>query len=477
MTTQEKKIIIISFIVFVVASIFSVGYHHFDEHFQILEFAGLKLNLTSAVNLPWEYHCQMRPAFQPFIAFCLYNFFGLFGLNNPFIIAFIFRLLSAVLTFYSIWLLYRVFKDQIHDTVLKKWYLILSFLLWFAIYNGVRFSSENWSGIAFIITFSLFFIIQKRNAIFFVCIGCGLGLTFLFRYQAGFLIMGFLLWMAFIKKEKVFNLLLIMFGLSLLIFIGILIDHWFYGEWTISFWHYFEQNILQDKVSNFGVHPWWWYFEKFFMKGIPPFSLLFIISLFVLLIYRPKSPVLWSITPFLIVHFLIGHKEIRFLFPMICFLPIISILAMEAIQNKYIPKLTSSRFLQVFMKLFFIVNFIALAIVSLQPADNQIPLYNSIYKNYKEPVTLYYINENPYKRVLDIYFYRRKNLSVNKIESLKDIDYKSNNKNLIVFTNRDIPLDFGKNHKLVYSSFPDYLLAFNFNNWLSRTKAWYVYEL
>ncbi len=75
MQKKEKTIYILCIITLVLTSIFSLGYHHFDEHFQILEFAGSKLDLTTPNNLPWEYDYQMRPAIQPAIAVCLYNFF------------------------------------------------------------------------------------------------------------------------------------------------------------------------------------------------------------------------------------------------------------------------------------------------------------------------------------------------------------------------------------------------------------------
>ena len=47
---------------------FSEGYYHFDEHFQIIEFANYKLQNIEAKDLPWEFTYQMRSGFHPFIA-------------------------------------------------------------------------------------------------------------------------------------------------------------------------------------------------------------------------------------------------------------------------------------------------------------------------------------------------------------------------------------------------------------------------
>lgn len=477
MKKEEIKIYIFCIIILILTSFFSSGYHHFDEHFQILEFAGSKLNLTSTNNLSWEYDYQIRPAIQPAIAFCLYNFMEVLGISDPFNIAVIFRLISAFLAFISMFLIYRVYSKNNRNKTLSYWFLLLSFLLWFNIYNGVRFSSENWSGIFFTIAFALFFLIKKQNALFYLTIGFIFGLSFIFRYQSGFLISGFLCWLAFIKKDKIQNIILLLTGIGFVILLGVIADKWFYGEWTITAWNYFEQNIIQDKVSSFSVDPWWWYIEKFFYQGIPPFSILFILSIVILIVFRRKSPITWSLLPFLAIHFVLGHKEMRYLFPIVYFLPIVLINAFEFIQEKYKINLSSLRSVKVFMTIFFIVYFIFLVIITFKPADNQISLYKAIYKNYKNPTTLYYISENPYYRVLDINFYKRKSLTIKRINSLDEINHQTNMTELVVITNKENLPKIRSQNKLIYSSFPDWVLKLNYGNWVERTKVWYVYEL
>ena len=53
-------------------ALLSRGFYHPDEHFQILEYAHLKLFGAETTDyLPWEYHAMMRPGLQPFIAWLL----------------------------------------------------------------------------------------------------------------------------------------------------------------------------------------------------------------------------------------------------------------------------------------------------------------------------------------------------------------------------------------------------------------------
>ena len=364
--------------------------------------------------------------------------------------------------------------DRISNDVLRRWFLILSFTLWFVIYIGVRFSSENWSGLLFAIGFSYYFLNQRRKYIYFFIVGLLLGLSFLFRYQAAFLIFGFSLWLLLIKKERFTKIISIVFGFVFIAFTGILIDKWFYGEWTITAWNYFAQNILEDKASGFGVEPWWWYITKSIEKGVPPISILFIAAFFIVSIFKTKSPVIWSIVPFFLIHSTIGHKEIRFLFPISFFIPIIIIMGIEVLQKKYIQNLSSNKYMRSFMKLIFIVNAGVLLVVMFKPADSQISLYHKLYKNYKEPTIHYCLEGNPYHRVLDIYFYKRNSLTVESIKSMDDIPEGKNK--LVVMEHRD-EFNNPRLGKLVYTTFPDWILKFNFNNWQDRSHSWYVYEI
>lgn len=471
---MNNRIYIIGALCLLVTSIFSIGYYQFDEHFQILEFAGLKLGITPESNMAWEYYYQMRPTLQPTLVYIIYKAFGIVGVDNPFFISFFLRFLTALLSFYCIHLLVKVYKERIDDKNLKKWFIILSFTLWFLIFVSVRFSSETWSSLMFILGFTYYSLIDKRNNYLFIRLGLLFGFSFLFRYQASLLIFGFGLWLLFIKKEKLVSLISLISGFLIIVLLGILIDRWFYGEWTITTWNYFNQNIIEDKASGFGVEPWWFYFTKTLVSAVPPISILIITSFITLIFYRPKNPLVWIMIPFILVHSIIGHKEIRFLFSLSYFVPILIIKGIEVIQNQFILNLSEKIYMKWIMRLVFFTNIGMLLVVMFKPADSQISLYQEIYSSYKEPTTLYYINSNPYDRVLDIYFYKRKNLTIKKVESLNYIPADGNN--LIVFNKRD-KSDNSRIGDLVYSTFPDYVLKFNFNNWQDRAYAWYVYEI
>lgn len=456
----------------------SIGYYHPDEHFQILEFAAWKLNLTPPGELAWEFHYQMRPAIQPAIVVAIHHIFAFFGCKNPFTIAFFLRILSACLSFFSMWMIYQTYSKGVKEGILQKWFLSLSFLLWFALYNDVRFSSETWSGSIFIIGFSYLFlkIKQLRDQDYFIT-GILLGLSFVFRFQAGILIAGFFLWLIFIKKEKIRYLSFIASGITVAIIMGILIDRWFYGEWTLTAWNYFQQNILEDKVSGFGIEPWWFYFEDVFIRAVPPFSLVFIISFLVIMFFLRKDVLTWTLCPFLLLHFLIGHKETRFFYPLIGFLPVLVIKAIEYVEDNMKITLTGNRYFTGLAKLFWAGNILLLLIVFFNPADEQVNLYKEVYNQYPDPITLYYTNENPYHRAKEIHYYKSKNLFIKRALSPEKPEVYTRKKYLVAIRGKDPEIELFRDHKLVYSSYPEWIKEFNFNHWLDRTNIWYVYEV
>ncbi len=475
---ERRKVYFLSGLILVVASFFSSGYLHPDEHFQIIEFAALKLQLNEKINLPWEFHSQMRPAIQPAMVVLIYRLIGLSTTPDPFFVAFILRLLTGCISFLAMWMIYKAYEKEFSHEVMKKWFLILSFFLWFIIFINVRFTSETWSGNVFLIAFS-YLKIKKPQIRFqhYFLTGIFLGLSFLFRYQSGMLILGLGLWLLFIARESVAKLLVIFSGIVLVFGLGIWLDRWFYGEWTVTAWNYFRENLLFDKVSGFGIQPWYFYFSSTFWEGIPPFSLVYIAAVLLLFIFRKRDILSWTLFPFLLIHFIIGHKEMRFIFPMLGFLPLIIIQGIDLVRQKWISDLLDKRAVKYAVNIFWVANLILLLMITVIPVDNENKLFQTIYRDYPGQTILYFTNENPYRRALDIHFYKRKNLITAKVDSIEQVNIVPGSTCLLVVLMNPETSGLRYKRKLIYSSFPEWLKFFNFNHWIERTRFWYVYEI
>lgn len=488
---MNRKILIIGISVHLLAAIFSIGFNNHDEHFQILEFAALKLNLTTTNDMPWEFGYHMRSTVQPAIAYLVVNLSELFGLNNPFSQAAVLRIISALLALLCMYLLIKSFGGEVKSAFLKEWFVFLSFLLWFLPYIHARFSSENWAGLAFWIGVALLILPKPRdtddrkNHFNKPLVGILLGFSFTLKFQMGFVIAGLILWLIIIRKEKPGALFMLIFGILIPIVIEIFVDRWFYGEWSLAAWNYFKVNIIQGKVSEFGINPWWYYFYEIFLKAIPPFSILIITNAILFWVYYPKHIVTWITVPFVLVHSLIGHKDVRFLFPLVNILPFILVISFQVIEED--PRFARVKDLFTISKKYIVwtfvaVNSILLLVACFKPADSSTPLYRYIYDHYNsENTVLVYDKENPYFRGnANLHFYKPQKLSIMKIGNPGELhSYALNAHKEILFATRKFELNIkipGIHCSKVYQTLPAIVEHLNFNNWLARTRHWTLYE-
>jgi len=490
-----KKIIIISLLIHLITSIFSQGYYRPDEHYQIIEFALLKTGVNHPSDLAWEYHYKMRPAIQPTIAYAVIKFFNIFSIKNPFFIAFFLRLLSAIINFLSMYLILLVFLKEIQYSNLKLWLIKLSLFLWPLIYIHVRFSSENLSGALLLIAMSVYLLqAQKeehRTLLKFILIGIIIGISFLFRYQIGIIILSAFLWMFFIKKEKIFNLMWILFGIFLSIAIGLVIDRWFYGTWTFTPWNYFNANIIKHKAAQFGVAPWWYYLKVIILETFPPFSIFILLSLIIIIIFKPLHIITWLIVPFLFIHSITGHKELRFLFPLMNITPLLFILSIQEIMKnnklQWIKKFITKYSWKWLIVLFWIMNDTMLFIIAVRPSTADFYIY---YYLYNSPYNKIYTvnNYNPFSRkfrehAIAYNFYKKPNIIVIPIKNISDIKPILDKKKIILLAqekNFSIEKEINNaklHYHILFRNIPKWAQNFNFNNWVNRTTFVTIYKV
>jgi phosphatidylinositol glycan class B len=418
----QQVIFIIAIIWYVLAAYLSIGYVHPDEHYQIIEFAGVIDGTNSAKDLAWEYNAQIRSSMQPVICYLIFKACDFFSIFNPFDKAFVLRLITGLLAVAAIYFFTNSCKNMISN---KNWklFLILSYFIWFLPFLNVRFSSETWSGIA-LLAASALVVRNKSSYQTYLISGCLLGLSFLFRFQIAFAAIGLVLWLLFIKKESKSKIVLILASGLIIVIIGFLIDSWFYGDWTLAFWNYFTTYLNGQRTEQFGPSPWHYYFFKvsysYFNLGI-----IILISFIILAFRRYDSIFIWIILPFIIIHSFVSHKELRFLFPVINFVPVIIILAIQEI-----PKIRWINPPGILIKslviLILIVNLAGVFVASIIPAgDGRIKIAQKIHEmNDRKMLNVFYVdNYNPFSTWwLTTNFYTPKNSKFKKLDFSKQIN-------------------------------------------------------
>ena len=126
----EKRVLFIALIVHLICVWFSVGFHHPDEHFQLIEFANYKCGHTPLAKLPWEFPAQMRPGLQPLMVYVLLKPYYLLGFTDPYAFAMLLRFLSACMAMFTAWHFHKAIVGHIKSEFLQKVHFVLSFLGW-----------------------------------------------------------------------------------------------------------------------------------------------------------------------------------------------------------------------------------------------------------------------------------------------------------------------------------------------------------
>lgn len=478
MNLSVKQVIYFGFFFHVVTAIFSIGYHQVDEQFQIFEFAAYKLGLNNAISLPWEFAAQMRSGFQPFIVFVVSKLFYAIHIYNPFVISAFIRLAASMFSLYVTIRFIRMFEKQILNQSFKILFWFLSLLLWCVPYLHARFSSENFSITLFIFGLTLLFEENNvtKNITLQLLAGILFGFSFDVRFHLLFCLAGLFIYLIIYKQQKINYFITLAFGFLLAIAIGLIIDYWLYGSWVFSSWNYLYQNLFQHKADNFGTSPFYFYFVESFVQLIPPFSLLFLVSVVWFWVKHKTHLITFLTVPYIMAHLFVGHKEIRFLFPMIVYLPFMLVLFIQSLnqEKSSLYKILYSHILKVVM---LIVNLILLIFLCFKPADEGTLMYKKIYDYVKgEQAILFYEKDSPYNNVEGLNYFKSKHIKVIDMADSTSkagsnnyfFSYRFNDENILVKKN----LVFVK----VYSNFPDWIVKFNFNGWLQRASSYSIYK-
>ena len=142
------------------------------------------------------------------------------------------------------------------------------------------------------------------------------------------------MWLLLQKSEKISNIWLIILGFIASLSIGILLDYWLYGKLTLSSWNYFEWHIIKGSIDNI-TEPWWFYIYYSMVQLVPPITLFVPLIIAIFWVLFPRHPITWITIPFILFHHHFGHKEMRYLFPVIPFLPIMFAMSIEDLIKRF----------------------------------------------------------------------------------------------------------------------------------------------
>jgi len=469
----SKWFLIVLFL-YIIVAYKSSGYHQEDEHYQLIEFANYKLGLVPENRLAWEFKEQIRPGFQPMICYFFLKGFHLVGIHDGYTITFLLRAISGLFSIFVISRFVRVYGSYI-DSPLQPYFFLLSYLLWFLPYINVRFSSETWSGLFFLLTLTIIEHNKNSQALKkYLFIGILLGISILFRYQSALIALGIILWLFLVHKSKIRDVLTTAFIILTVLCLGMIFDYWLYGEITCTVYNYFNVNLIKGVSASFGVSPFYEYIY-YVITAPGPFGIFILLAFLIVSFYNPKNVIIWAIIPFILIHSLIPHKELRFLFPIANVVPFLIFYAFLIIKNKLRAStllINNKPVTILILTLFSIINCTGLiGIASTGAGTKRTAVTEWIHRKYgTDKLNIIIINvQNPYmdwgppKNT----YYSSSQVNLEYVNSIWQEDFlthkKKGYKNLLVISDEDITGERAiqrlKTFHLVkvYQNIPDFL--------------------
>lgn len=200
--------------------------------------------------------------------------------------------------------------------------------------------------------------------------GALISVAALFRFQIGLLFLTLVVWMLFKipRAQRLYSTLVFCAGglVGLLAQLGL--DLHAFGSPTPAPWLYLKYNM--EESSRFGVAPWFSYAGMFILLTLPPATIALAPGIW--RAARRYSLLSAPFAVFFVFHSAIGHKEERFLFPLI---PIFLILMAPALLQSY----RAGGWRRGMVRYFWIINAVLLVGASISDAHRNVvaPMVNA----------------------------------------------------------------------------------------------------
>jgi phosphatidylinositol glycan class B len=481
---EFRKLFILGLVAQLVAAWFSVGYHHPDEHFQVLEFCNYKLGLSPSCDLAWEYAARCRSALLPSIAFILSRGLEKAGMFNPFTIAFLLRLITGSFTWVVICRMLKVLLPEMITQRGKHALVWCSFFLWFVPYTGVRFSPENIAGLSIFLAVSFLYRLHDKDiskqAGLLLLSGFLIGLALFIRLQIAFAVLGLGCWLLLYGKWTLRQWSIMVGGGIVSVGLLVCLDRMFYGTWFFSPYNYFDVNILKHVAAKFGVEPWWYYFTEFLNIGVPPISVALLPLFLIGVKQKPRHLLTWITIAFIAGHSLIGHKEMRFLFPVSISFIFFACVGFEWVIQRWPDNKALRRAIPIIAGM----NIVMLVFKLFTPGHEAINYYKTVYSYSHQQKTILVTSGNTIYNLAGLCnnFYQPKGLeerylctSAGLAETIKNA-HGAQVLYLSSHVSGDTILRDFKTEK-VYCLLPSWTRYLNFYDWQSRCPLWSIYRV
>ncbi|ELU03730.1 hypothetical protein CAPTEDRAFT_107850 [Capitella teleta] len=281
-----------------------------DEYWQSIEVAH---NMAFSYGAKtWEWRHGLRGYLYPLIFAIPYKILGILGLDNRIVLIKLPLLIQAVFAALADVYLYKL-SSKLSGVRVGRWSLLCQLTSWFTFYCAPRTLTNSLETALTTIAMHHFpwpGYSRKAHWKYLVLVGVAV----VIRPTAAIVWIPMVLWhlrMYFHCFWDVFRLY-VEKGF-LILAVSSIIDRYFYGKWVYVHLNFLEFNVFSGLGSFYGTHPWHWYLSQGLavILGIQLFP-------FVLAVKNGLQPTFIKIIAWTVaVYSCLGHKEFRFIFPIL----------------------------------------------------------------------------------------------------------------------------------------------------------------
>ncbi|KAM6181468.1 GPI mannosyltransferase 3 [Erethizon dorsatum] len=285
-----------------------------DEHWQSLEVAHRLA--TNYGYLTWEWTEGLRGYTYPLIFASIYKTLHFLGTDSVELLVWTPRLTQAMLSAVADVKLYSL-AQQLETQEVAGWVFFCQLCSWFTWYCCTRTLTNTMETVLTAIALS-YYPLEGAKSAHSVKYTSLVALACLIRPTAIIPWVPLLLRHAWQEQAKCRLILrdFLPVGFATLS-LSLVIDRIFFGQWTLVQLNFLRFNVLQGSGSFYGSHPWHWYLSQGLPAVLGPHLPFFLHGCFC----APKRSrvllvtVLWT----LFVYSMLGHKEFRFIYPVLPF--------------------------------------------------------------------------------------------------------------------------------------------------------------
>ncbi|KAK0164726.1 hypothetical protein PV328_003315 [Microctonus aethiopoides] len=282
-----------------------------DEYWQSLEIAHQMVFGYGYET--WEWHLKIRSYVYPFLISITYKLLAILHLDYATLLIYIPRVAQAIVSGYADYKFFTWTKSDLAIVFLE--------FNWFWYYCATRTLTNTLETSLTMIALSIFpwNDSKYRNSTKFLWI---VGFMCIIRPTSMIIWIPLCIYHIFITSKNIYKLFKEYLFISLCtLAYSILIDSYFYGEFTFTPWEFFKVNVLNNIANHYGTHNLFWYLTTGLpvVIGLPilyfPIAALHVIKHCQFLSAQTIS--LITITWTLGIYSFLPHKEFRFIMPLL----------------------------------------------------------------------------------------------------------------------------------------------------------------